>query len=164
MRTAGGSKADAPEAAPLTLGLPVLLAGNFNQTGKICLVAVGSNAGGGGSLVAQSFTDLTGSVPIASTSVMAQAGTLFADPMKARPARLDSLMAWGTLADDIACQLDTGQLALFFRLAQRCHDPALAHSQHPPRFAPAVGALLACALADDTICWCTAMPSRRAWV
>lgn len=113
LRTAGGGKPAISEAAPLTLDFPVLLAGNFNQTGKLGLVAVGSNAGGG-SLVAQPFTDLTGPVPIASTSVMVQPGTLFGDPTKARACAVGQFDGLGgTLADDIACQLETGQLAFF---------------------------------------------------
>lgn len=114
LRTAGGGKPTLSEATAVSLGFPVLLAGNFNQTSKLGLVAVGGNAGGDGNLVAQPFTDLTGPVPIASTSVMVQPGTLFADPSQARACAVGQFDGvGGMLADDIACQLDTGQLALF---------------------------------------------------
>lgn len=112
LRSNAGANLTLSDPTSILLQSPELVAGNFNHSGKISLVAIGN--GSGGTIVAQPFYDLSGTAPVASAMVEVQAGSLASDPSQGRATAVGQFDGvGGTATDDIAALLSNGQLALF---------------------------------------------------
>lgn len=101
------------DATLVPLGNPVLVAGSFNQSGKLGLATIGS-ASNDTIVTALPFFDLSGTAPVASPVLAVRPGALFGTPTTARACAAGQFDGvGGAQPDDIACQLSDGQLALF---------------------------------------------------
>lgn len=136
LRSNAGAKPTLSDPTGIILQSPELVAGNFNHSGKISLVAIGNASGG--TIVAQPFYDLSGTAPVASAMVEAQAGSLAGDPLQGRATAVGQLDGvGGPAADDIAALLSNGQLALFVGSAAGIKTQVL-----PGSFTPIFGSHL----------------------